>query len=62
MKGTPTVLHTPEMSSARPDRLFVATTRDYRVVQTGTGSVVVQADPWEWVQWWRRGGVLLDQP
>lgn len=61
MKGTPTVRHTPEMSSARPDRFFVATTHNYQVVQTGTGAVVVRAGPWEWVQWWRHGGVLLEE-
>lgn len=55
MKGTVTVQHTSGMATERPDRFFIATTKGYRPVRLADGSVVMQAEEWEWSEWWRHG-------
>lgn len=53
--GVTTRVQTTEMVPTRPDRFFIATARDYAIVQTDVGSVLAHASPWEWSQWWRHG-------
>lgn len=55
MSGAVTVMHTEEMVLERPERFFIATTKGCRLVRTPGGSIVMQADPWEWHEWWRHG-------
>jgi hypothetical protein len=55
MSGAVTVVHTEEMVPERPARFFIATTKACRLVRTPGGAVVMQADPWEWHEWWRHG-------
>lgn len=55
LAGVTTVVHTQMISDQRPERFFVATTRDYRLVRMPDGAVVLQAEPWEWSEWWRHG-------
>ena len=55
VSGAMTALHTNEMAEERPDRFFIGTTKACRLVRTPGGAVVMQADPWEWHEWWRYG-------
>lgn len=61
MDGVRTELQTTEMVPTRPDRFFIATTHRYEVIQTSEGSVLAQAAPWEWFQWWRHGAIVDGQ-
>lgn len=55
LSGSVTVAHTSEMVEERPERFFIGTTKCCHLVRTPAGSVVMQADPWEWHEWWRYG-------
>ncbi len=55
MSGTVTVAHTHEMVQERPERFFIGTTKGCRMVRTPGGALVMQADAWEWFEWWRHG-------
>lgn len=55
MDGVVTQVGVPGMVLDRPERFFVATTRDYELVNVPGNGVLAQARPWESSEWWRHG-------
>lgn len=50
------LLRTAEhVDPARPDRFFIATSRSMRRVRLSTGGLLIQAGPWDAVEWWLNG-------
>lgn len=60
VEGT-TLVISEEVESKRPDRFFIGTTRDFRVVRTSQGAMLVKASPWERVEWWRHGAPIAEE-
>ena len=48
--------------TVRPDYFFMGMTLGYRLVRSGDGTLLVRADPWREVEWWRYGNVLAERP